>query len=135
MNLTAQIIGRTLRVGGISELSAANAKDFLDSVLGAMAETVTIIEIDFSPLKRIDSCGLGALISLRKACGKKGGMRLLDPAPSVQQIFELTRMHRVFEIVNSRHTMARSRRRLVAPILRAPSEFAAGGSPGQAIST
>jgi anti-sigma B factor antagonist len=48
----------------------------------------------------LDSCGLGALISLHKtACTRNGAVRLLNPTPPVQQILELTRLHRVFEIV------------------------------------
>jgi anti-sigma B factor antagonist len=58
------------------------------------------IEIDLSETRFIDSCGLGALVALHKtACGHKGVVRLLNPLPPVQQILELTRMHRIFEIV------------------------------------
>ena len=100
MNLKVQIQGDTLNVGGIKELSAANANDFRDQVRAAMIEPLRNIEIDFSQALFLDSCGLGALISLHKtACGRKGMVRLLNPAPPVQQILELTRMHRIFEIV------------------------------------
>ncbi len=58
------------------------------------------IEIDLSQTSFVDSCGLGTLIALHKtACSRRGMVRLLNPTPPVQQILELTRMHRIFEIV------------------------------------
>ncbi|HVV00157.1 MAG TPA: STAS domain-containing protein, partial [Verrucomicrobiae bacterium] len=58
------------------------------------------IDIDLSQTTYVDSCGLGALVALHKtACGRKGAVRLLSPQRPVQQILELTRMHRIFQIV------------------------------------
>jgi anti-sigma B factor antagonist len=60
------------------------------------------IEIDLSQTRFVDSCGLGALIALHKtACDRKGWMRLVNPTPAVQQILELTRLHRILEIVRT----------------------------------
>jgi len=43
---------------------------------------------------------LGALIALHKSvAANKGMLRILQPTPTAQQILELTRLHRVFEIV------------------------------------
>ena len=42
------------------------------------------------------------LISLHKtACSRQGSLRILNPTPGVLQILELTRMHRIFEIVKN----------------------------------
>jgi anti-sigma B factor antagonist len=100
MNIKVQIQGETLNVGGVKELSAANANAFRDQVRGSLADRLKNIEIDLSQTMFLDSCGLGALISLHKtACTRSGAVRLLNPTPPVQQILELTRLHRVFEIV------------------------------------
>jgi anti-sigma B factor antagonist len=100
MNIKVQIEGDTLSVGGVKELSAANANAFRDQVRGSLAERLKNIDIDLSQTMFLDSCGLGALISLHKtACTRSGAVRLLNPTPPVQQILELTRLHRVFEIV------------------------------------
>ena len=89
-----------MSVGGVKELSAANANAFRDQVRGSLADRLKNIEIDLSQTMFLDSCGLGALISLHKtACTRSGAVRLLNPTPPVQQILELTRLHRVFEIV------------------------------------
>ena len=93
--------GETLNVSEIKELGAANSQTFRDTVKGAMDEVHRNIQIDLSETMFVDSCGLGALISLHKTtCNRNGTVRLMNPTPPVQQILELTRMHRIFEIVN-----------------------------------
>jgi anti-sigma B factor antagonist len=102
MKMELKVQGDTLAIGGVEELSAVNATRFRDEVRGAMSDGLRNIEIDLSRAAFLDSCGLGALISLHKtACGRKGGVRLVNPARPVQQILELTRMHRIFEIVRA----------------------------------
>src|ERR1041385_2073176 len=94
--------GDTLHIPGVRELSAANANAVRDLVRAALAESQRHIEIDFSQTGQVDSCGLGALVALHKiVCGRHGSLRLLNPTPSVVQILELTRMHRLFEIVRT----------------------------------
>jgi anti-sigma B factor antagonist len=94
--------GDTLHISGVKELSAANANAVRDLARAALSESQRHIEIDLSQTAQVDSCGLGALVSLHKIlCGRHGSLRLLNPTPSVQQILELTRMHRLFEIVRT----------------------------------
>lgn len=100
--MKVEMQGETLNVSGIKELGAANSQLFRDEVKGALGEKQKNIEIDLSETMFVDSCGLGALISLHKTtCNRNGTVRLLNPTPPVQQILELTRMHRIFEIVNN----------------------------------
>jgi anti-sigma B factor antagonist len=100
VKLSAQ--GETLSIGGLKELSAANANAFRDEVRAAMSRKLKNIEIDLSEASFLDSCGIGALISLYKTVSsRRGTVRLLNPSAPVQQILELTRMHRVFEIVTN----------------------------------
>lgn len=94
-------VGGILAVRGIPELTAANAHGVRDEIRACLQPHLQAIEIDLSGTACVDSCGLGALISLQKAAGRLNGgvaVRLLNPAPSVQQLFELTQMHRLFEI-------------------------------------
>jgi|SRR3954468_13682724 anti-sigma B factor antagonist len=94
--------GDTLRVSGVKELSAANSSAFRDWVRGNIGAELKNIEIDLSEAGFIDSSGLGALVSLhRTASGRKGNLKLINPLPPVQQILELTRMHRIFEIMKA----------------------------------
>jgi anti-sigma B factor antagonist len=100
MDMKFQNDGETLRVSAVPELSAANANSFRDETRHAFGGDQRNIEIDLSETAAVDSCGLGALVALHKTTSGRGGvLRLLNPTPSVQQILELTRMHRIFEVV------------------------------------
>ena len=93
--------GNTLRVSDIVELNAVNAASFRDEVRAAMPTKPEAIEIDLSQTRFVDSSGLGALFALYKAAnnGHEGvTLRLLNPRPSIQQLFELTQLHQLFEI-------------------------------------
>ena len=92
--------GETLRVSGVKELGAANSNAFRDWVRSNLVAGHRNIEIDLSETTFLDSCGLGALISLQKAAqSRQGAVRLLSPQPQVDQILSLTRMHHIFDIV------------------------------------
>ncbi len=92
--------GDILRASGIAELSAANANAFRDDTRHAFTKGHRNIEVDLSQTSAVDSCGLGALVALHKTAAAQGGvLRLVNPTPPVQQILELTRMHRIFEVV------------------------------------
>src|SRR6266545_4134793 len=92
--------GNTLRVFGVKELDAATATSFQDLVRETLTESVGQIEVDLSSTVNLDSCGLGALVSLRKLLGDgRGTIRLLNAAPPVQQMLELTRLYRWLEVV------------------------------------
>lgn len=98
--MKAQLLGDTLKISDLRELNASNANHFRDQVRAALVNGERHIEIDLSQTAFVDSCGLGALIALHKtACDRHGTLRLLNPCPGVEQILELTRLHRVFEII------------------------------------
>jgi len=100
--MKVHIQGDTLSITGIKELGAANSQAFRDQVRAALTDKQKNIEIDLSQTMFIDSCGLGALISLHKtACSRNGVVRLRNATPPVEQILELTRMHRIFDIQNN----------------------------------
>jgi anti-sigma B factor antagonist len=97
-----QIQGDTLRISEINELDASSSNDFRDRACAALTTAQKNIEIDLSQTMLLDSCGLGTLIALHKTtCNRNGTVRLLNPSPGVRQILQLTRMHRIFEIVRN----------------------------------
>lgn len=94
--------GDTLRVFAVKELSATTSNSFRDEARRAFGDGQTNIEIDLSQTTVVDSCGLGALVALHKTVSSRGGaLRLVNPNPAVQQILELTRMHRIFEVIKA----------------------------------
>ncbi len=92
---------KTLHVSNIRELTAGAAPETKNQLRLQFADGLINIDFDCSSLDFVDSSGLGALISMQKLANERGGkLRLLSPKPSVIQLLELTRLHRVFEIVS-----------------------------------
>lgn len=92
--------GETLQISEVPELTAEHSSAFRARARAALAPELKQIEVDLSQTVFIDSSGLGALIALHKTASSRGGsLRLLHPQPQVRQLLELTRMHRLFEIV------------------------------------
>jgi len=93
--------GQKLTVSGIPELTAVNSEQFREDIRAALPPELHQIEIDLSETRFVDSCGLGALFALYKSARHDGAvsLRLLNPGPQIEQLFELTQMHQLFEIV------------------------------------
>ena len=92
----------------VDNLDAGNVKDFR-AAIQAVADTHDIVMLDMQRLNFVDSSGLGALIScLRHVRGNHGDMKLCSMSEPVRALFELTRMHRVFNIIETRDEAVRS---------------------------
>lgn len=80
------------------QLDASNAKDFkrdVASILGGASKVV----FDLSRLRFVDSSGLGAMLSCLRQVNSAGGeLKLCGLSKSVRALFELVRMHRIFDI-------------------------------------
>ena len=89
-------------VSEIKELGATVAHSLPKKVRSALPDSLKVLEFDLSETEFIDSRGLGALIAAYRAACRQNGLvsvRLINPTPPIQQILELTRLHRIFEIV------------------------------------
>ena len=83
-----------------ADLNASNVGAFREKARASLEGEHTRIDVDMSRTTFVDSSGLGALISLHKMMTARGGsVRLLYPMPAVLQLIELTRMHRIFDVV------------------------------------
>ena len=91
-----------LVVSDIDELTAVNATEAKSQIKGALTDAHTRIDVELSKTSFIDSSGLGVLIGLHKAmAARNGSIRIVNPTDSVQQVLELTRLHRLFEVIHS----------------------------------
>jgi anti-sigma B factor antagonist len=85
----------------VPRLDAATARDFKNEFLGHWQPATRRLTINLSHVDFLDSSGIGALLSLYKRLpAPNASVRLLNVKPAVQSVFELMRMHRVFEIQN-----------------------------------
>ena len=91
----AQIVTIMVR----ERLDSASASEFKAEITAAAQSSVKGIVIDLAKTTFIDSAGLGALVSLLKNCSQRGlRLYLAGLTPQVRQIFELTRLYRLFDI-------------------------------------
>jgi anti-sigma B factor antagonist len=87
-------------ITGIKELTASNAGSVKDDVRKQIRPEHEILDIDMSDVSVLDSSGLGTLISLHKVMRQQSGLvRIKNPTPIVEQVLELTRLHRLLEII------------------------------------
>ncbi len=89
-------------------LDARNAKAFRSEVESALNAHRQVV-LDMGTLTFMDSSGLGALLScLRQVTGHGGDMKICALTPQVRAIFQLVRMHRLFDIYNTREEAMKS---------------------------
>jgi anti-sigma B factor antagonist len=82
-------------------LDASNAKAFKDAIKPLLSQGARLV-LDLSKVEFIDSSGLGALVScLRQAHADGGEIKLSGLSKPARALFELVRMHRVFEVFNN----------------------------------
>lgn len=82
-------------------LDSAGVGDFKNESQQLQANGEALI-IDLSHTVFIDSAGLGSLVSLLKTSSQKGvRLALAGLTPQVRQIFELTRLYKLFDIFDS----------------------------------
>jgi anti-sigma B factor antagonist len=82
----------------IEELDASNTADFKRD-MSPILEVEKKLVFDLGRLRFLDSSGLGAFLScLRKVNAKGGDVKLCAMTKPVRAVFELVRMHRIFDI-------------------------------------
>ena len=100
--ITERVNNITVMLIDGNSLDASNAKDFKRAVAPVVAENPKLI-FDLSALQFVDSSGLGAILScLRQLHATGGALKLCGMNRPVRALFELVRMHRIFDIHSTR---------------------------------
>ncbi len=80
-------------------LDAHNSSELKTQMLSLFDEGKNNLVIDLQDVRFVDSSGLGSLVSgFKNASARNGTLKLSGLQPQVKSMFELTRLHRVFEI-------------------------------------
>jgi len=80
-------------------LDAHNSGDLKNQMLKLFEEGKHNLVVDLQAVRFVDSSGLGALVSgFKNASSRNGNLKLSGLQLQVKSMFELTRLHRVFEI-------------------------------------
>ena len=89
-------------------LDARTSKDFRREIQELLEQHKHVV-LDLSALTFIDSSGLGVLLScLRQLTGNGGDLKLCSLTPQVRAVFQLVRMHRLFDVYNTRDEAAQA---------------------------
>jgi anti-sigma B factor antagonist len=94
--------GVTVLTPTARRLDAALAPVFKAEAVAQIDQGARQIAVDLSGVDFLDSSGLGALVSILKALGGRGAIVVCGVRGSVEALFKLTRMDKVFTLVATR---------------------------------
>ncbi len=81
---------------------ASHTQDFKEDIVAMLGPKVKMV-LDLGLVEFVDSSGCAAILSLLRQLKSTGGdLKLCALTPSVRSLFELTRLHRVFDICDTR---------------------------------
>jgi anti-sigma B factor antagonist len=103
MNMRTEMHGK-IQVITIREerLDAHNSNDLKVEIVRLFESGTHEMLIDLKDVRFIDSSGLGVLVSgFKNASTRQGSLKLCSLQSQVKSMFELTRLHRVFDIFPS----------------------------------
>jgi anti-sigma B factor antagonist len=97
-----EIAGVTILKPMNERLDAHNSDTLKVAMKEAFERGAKKVLVDLGQLRFIDSSGLGALVSgFKNSVSHRGHLALSNLQGQVQSMFELTRLHRVFDIHES----------------------------------
>lgn len=99
MEMRTERLGRALLVQvADARIDAAVAIRFKDAMRDAIMEPSDRVILDLSQVMFLDSSGLGAVVAVMKMLPPDRPLELAGLTPTVEKVFRLTRMDRVFTI-------------------------------------
>jgi anti-sigma B factor antagonist len=86
-----------------------------DLMVGLLGQGNRHFVLNLVNVEYIDSSGLGQLITIWSSVRNKGGhMTVLNPTKRVERLFEITRLNKVFEILQSENEAIEIARKISA---------------------
>jgi len=102
MQMTASEVGDALIVTvDDRRIDAAVAVRFKDKMLELTEHSANRVILDLGNVEFLDSSGLGAVVGSMKQLGRQRKLDLVALTPTVEKVFRITRMDRVFQIFPS----------------------------------
>jgi anti-sigma B factor antagonist len=111
MKIKKQMIGEVAVLSlSITLFSGApDSQEFKDQIYQLLDEGVTKFVIDMKGVKRMDSTGLGVLISALTSVRKRGGeFKLAEVNDTMESILVMTKLDSIFETYKSTDAAAQS---------------------------
>ncbi len=102
MEITEQIIGEVSVLKLSGRLDSISAPKLKDRVKACAGNGLIRLVIDMADIDFVDSSGLGSLVACLRSLNKLAGdMRIAALQDRVRAVFELIRLHHIFEIFDS----------------------------------
>jgi len=80
-------------------IDLTNARDLAAAIKTAVERGAVHVILDLTRVETLDSMGLGGIVSGWRSVAAKGDLRLCGLQGPVRQVFEVTRLDRVFQIL------------------------------------
>jgi len=91
------------------EIGTETVNQFKDKIDQIVNDGKNKLIMDFQEVNYLNSMGLGVVAAtLKKVKKNKGDLKLINLSPAVQELFELTRLTKVFEIFDSEESAVKS---------------------------
>ncbi len=81
-----------------NRIDSSSAVEFKDHLKGIIDDGNHQLVLDLGRVDFIDSSGIGAIVGVLKYLGQKGTIAIVGMSQTVDRVFRLTRMDRVFSI-------------------------------------
>ena len=110
MLLNAQHVDGITIVQLPEKINATNSRAFENDLKPLLDENARFI-FDLAQVRQLDSSGLGSIVGCMKHLRDAGGdLKLCGMSKQIRTIFEIVRMHHVFDIFNTRQEAIESYR-------------------------
>jgi len=102
MEIAIEVIGKVTVLKPRGRLDSVSAVYFKDKVKDVTKNMQINLVIDMTEVDFVDSSGLGSLVACLRSVNKlRGDIRIAGLQERVRAVFELIRLHRIFEIYAS----------------------------------
>jgi anti-anti-sigma factor len=102
MEIVDQVIGKATVLKLKGRLDSASAVSLKDKVKDCAKNGQVRLVVDMAEVDFVDSSGLGSLVACLRSVNKLGGeMRIAALQDRVRVVFELIRLHHIFEVFDS----------------------------------
>ena len=110
INLTAKTIANGICIISLrGDIGAETVGDFKTKMDGIINSSIKKYIMDFQEVSYLNSIGVGVVAAALKKVKKfQGNIKLINVSPAVQELFEMTRLTKVFEIFETEEDAVRS---------------------------
>ncbi len=110
INLTAKTIANGICIISLrGDIGAETVGDFKTKIDGIINSSIKKYIMDFQEVSYLNSIGVGVVAAALKKVKKfQGNIKLINVSPAVQELFEMTRLTKVFEIYDTEEDAVKS---------------------------